>query len=61
MFADPAMSASAASSWGVGLNWYLNKNVKFNFDYEQTDFDGGTSGLLEEGEHVFLTRAQISF
>ncbi|MCU0771502.1 MAG: OprO/OprP family phosphate-selective porin [Verrucomicrobia bacterium] len=61
LFADPATSASAASSWGVGLNWYLNKSVKFNFDYEQTDFDGGTSGLLEEGEHVFLTRAQISF
>ena len=36
------------------LNWYLNKNVKVNFNYEQTDFTGGTSDFLtrrREGLH----------
>jgi phosphate-selective porin OprO/OprP len=45
----------------VGLNWHLNKNVKINLNYENTDFDGGTSGLLQNGEQVFMTRAQVSF
>jgi phosphate-selective porin OprO and OprP len=60
-YADPATSASAAAGWGVGLNWYLNKNVKVNFNYEQTDFTGGTTDFLKKGEKVFLTRAQFSF
>ncbi len=61
LYANPATSASAATSWGVGLNWYLNKNVKLNFNYEQTAFDGGTSAFLKNGEKVFLTRAQFCF
>lgn len=61
LLANPATSASAATSWGVGLNWYLNKNVKVNLDYEQTDFEGGTSDFLTNGEKAFLARAQFSF
>jgi phosphate-selective porin OprO and OprP len=61
LLANPATSATAATSWGVGLNWYLNKNVKLNFNYEQTAFNGGTSDFLKNGEKVFLTRAQFSF
>ncbi len=59
--ADSATSASGATSWAVGLNWFLNKNVKVNFDYEQTDFQGGSSPFLNKGEKVFFTRAQVSF
>jgi phosphate-selective porin OprO/OprP len=59
--ANPDTSASGATSWGVGINWHLNKNVKFNLNYEQTDFDGGTSEFLAAGEKVILTRAQVSF
>ena len=29
-----AASAKRASSWGAGLNWYLNRNIKVNLDYE---------------------------
>ncbi len=60
-FANPATSASLATSWGIGLNWYLNKNLKFNVDFEQTDFSGGTSEFLTKGENVILSRAQVSF
>jgi phosphate-selective porin OprO and OprP len=61
LYANPATSATKATTWGVGLNWYLNKNFKVNLDYENTEFKGGTSALLARGEQVILTRAQISF
>jgi phosphate-selective porin OprO and OprP len=61
LYANPNTSTSGATTWGVGLNWHLNKNFKVNLNYENTDFDGGTSPLLAEGEHVIMTRAQISF
>src|SRR5688572_30386064 len=35
-FADPLAAARQADSWGVGLNWYLNDNVKWLLDYEHT-------------------------
>lgn len=60
-FANPATSASKAASWGVGANWYLNRNVKLSLNYEQTDFSGGTSAFLDNGEKAILTRAQFSF
>ncbi|MEO8631494.1 MAG: porin, partial [Betaproteobacteria bacterium] len=37
-FADPTVSAHNAVAWAVGLNWYLNSNIKAMFDYEQTRF-----------------------
>jgi phosphate-selective porin OprO/OprP len=61
LFANPATSASKAASWGIGANWHLNRNVKLSLNYEQTDFDGGTSAFLENGEKAVLTRAQFSF
>jgi phosphate-selective porin OprO/OprP len=61
LFANPATSATKATTWGGGVNWYLNKNFKINADYEHTEFEGGTSPLLAHGEDVVLTRAQISF
>lgn len=42
-FADPLVAASEASSWGVGLNWYLNESVKWMLDYERTSFEGGAA------------------
>ena len=61
VFANDATSATEAFSWGLGLNWHLNKNVKASFNYDQTDFKGGTSDLLRKGEKAIFTRAQIAF
>lgn len=61
-FADPAAVASQASSWGLGLNWYLTGNLKLVANYTQTTFEGGAAaGADREDEKTFFTRAQFSF
>lgn len=61
-FADPSTSAKAAKTWAVGLNWYLNRNVKFMLDYDQTSFDGGAAQGADRSDEKFLVcRAQLSF
>lgn len=61
-YADPAVSARKASAYGLGLNWYLNENLKWVLDYEQTSFDGGAAGGADrEDEKVFLTRFALGF
>ncbi len=64
--ADPGSSATAASSWTLGLNWHLNRALRLMINYVQTDLDRAqpepTGALLREGgERAVLTRAQIAF
>jgi phosphate-selective porin OprO/OprP len=57
-------SAEEATSWGVGLNWYLNSNIRFYLDFESTHFDGGSkkpSALTARDEHALFGRVQFSF
>lgn len=62
LYANPATSARSAFSWAVGLNWHLNKNIKLQLDYEQTEFDDGAlNPFTANGEKAVLTRAQFSF
>lgn len=61
VFADPTKSARVDESWGIGLNWYLNRNVRFMLNYEQTDFTGGDVKGDRPKEHAILTRFQISY
>lgn len=61
LFANPASAASAADSIGLGLNWYLNRNLKVMLDYERTGFDGGAAGGDREDESVLFSRFQIAF
>lgn len=61
LFANASQSARSAESWSLGLNWYLNSNLKLVATYNRTDFDGGAAGADRETEKVVLTRAQLSF
>ncbi|WP_054773898.1 OprO/OprP family phosphate-selective porin [Methylogaea oryzae] len=38
---DPTKSIQKANSFAVGLNWFLNKNVRIMTDFERTSFTGG--------------------
>ncbi len=54
-------SAEQAAAWAIGLNWYLNRNLKASLNYEQTAFDGGRGNKDREDEKVILTRVQVAF
>ena len=65
--ADLTKSAEEATSYGVGLNWYLSKTVRASFDYFNTDFKlpagaalTGTPVVAHQ-ENAFVTRLQLSF
>ena len=34
-YADPAVAASGLDQWTVGVNWYLNRLLKFVVNYER--------------------------
>lgn len=61
IFSSASSNAHEAFSWALGLNWHLNRNFKFQVNYEQTDFKGGETDLLRDGERTVFTRAQIAF
>lgn len=58
-FADSTRSASKASMWSVGLNWYLNPNVMFALNFDRTDFEEGASSGDRKPENLILTRVQF--
>ena len=64
-YANLNSSASKATEWTVGLNWYLNKNAKMVFDYSQTKFVRGAPTAADNNgnrktENLFLTMLQLS-
>jgi len=63
-FADGTTSASEAKAFSLGVNWYLNRNVRVETSYSHTSFDGGTGAkatVTKQPEEVFFTRVQLSF
>lgn len=67
-FASPASNANQATSFGVGLNWYLSKAVVLKLDYYQTNFgfnaaapSVSTAPVLRQNEQAFITRFQLGF
>ncbi len=55
-------SASGADAWSIGLNWYLNKNIKVATSFSRTTFSGGKSGTVTaQPENVLFTRIQLAF
>ncbi|HME68370.1 MAG TPA: porin, partial [Myxococcota bacterium] len=62
LFSNPSTSARRARAVTVGLNWYINRNLKLQFNYERTLFQGGAPGGGDMGsEDAFLTRFQLAF
>ncbi len=61
-YASSASAVERAIAWTVGLNWYLNKNLKFMTDFESTFFDGGAAaGGNRKNENAILARFQLGF
>jgi phosphate-selective porin OprO/OprP len=61
-FANPATAARKAKAAGIGVNWYLNQNVKWQLDYDLTRFDGGAaSGGDRPDEKAIFTRVGLQF
>jgi phosphate-selective porin OprO/OprP len=59
-----AGSAQNAFSWSLSLNWYLNRNVKCIFEYDNTTFGGGskTPGTVTgQPEQALQGRLQFAF
>jgi phosphate-selective porin OprO/OprP len=69
LFSDPRASARSADAWAVGLNWWLNRDVRVNFDYSHTWFEGGgissssssPAAVTRKDENVLFTRVQLAF
>jgi len=55
--------ATAAKTWGVGLNWYLTADSKFAVNYDLTTFDNVTTGTVLKGnkERFLVARYQLAF
>ncbi len=68
-FADPATSARSATECAAGINWYLNRNVRFDTSFSHATFEGGGSSkstaapgiVTRRSENVLFTRIQLAF
>jgi phosphate-selective porin OprO/OprP len=60
-YASLASSVSRAQSWALGVNWYLNDNVKLMTDYEETYFTGGAASGNRTTEQALFSRVQLAF
>lgn len=74
-FANPLYSADEATSWSVGINWWLNRNLRVLTGFTHTTFEGGGTPsapnvpasltvpavVTTQDENVLSTRVQLSF
>ncbi|HTB82942.1 MAG TPA: porin [Candidatus Sulfotelmatobacter sp.] len=65
--ADPTKNADEAQAWSIGLNWYLNKNIRANLSYSRTTFSSyantkfAAGNVVSQPENVLFSRLQLSF
>ena len=58
--ASPTQSARRARERAIGLNWYVDRNIKMQVNYDESRFDGGAAGGDRVPEKVIMTRFQIA-
>ena len=62
IYANPSSSVSKETAVGLGVNWYLTKQVKVSVNYEHTTFEGGAAdGGDRPSEDFVVTRFQHAF
>jgi phosphate-selective porin OprO/OprP len=65
LLASAHTAIQRATAWSAGVNWYLNRHLKFVIDYEQTEFDQGagtsTNVLDRPTERIVFTRLQVAY
>lgn len=65
--AAPATAATEATSYGIGVNWYPAKAVRFSLNYFHTEFDAvpgvvpATTTVIGQDENAIFTRLQVVF
>ena len=66
------LSVSRATTWALGINWWMNSNIKLMADYSQTSYNDGAGVINSVGaltpavqslqtEKVWQTRVQLGF
>jgi len=73
-FSDPTTSARSAAAWSVGINWWLNRNVRVLTSFSHTTFQGGgevnpfipstttaPATVTHQDENILFTRIQLAF
>jgi phosphate-selective porin OprO/OprP len=73
-FSDPTTSARSAAAWSVGLNWWLNRNVRVLTSFSHTTFQGGgevnpyipstttpPATITHQDENIVFSRIQVAF
>ena len=61
LYANPSSAVTKEKAVGVGVNWYLTKQVKVSVNYEHTTFEGGAADGDRPSEDFVVTRFQHSF
>ena len=61
LFASPQASARRTREWAAGVNWYVNRNVKFVLNFDRAFFDGGAGTGNRPPENGILSRLQFVY
>jgi phosphate-selective porin OprO/OprP len=65
--ANPNVSATEVTTYGLGLNWYLSKSVRAGFNVFKNEFKlapeavPAANALIAGDETTFISRLQLSF
>jgi phosphate-selective porin OprO/OprP len=65
--ANPNVSATELTTYGLGLNWYLSKSVRAGFNVFQNEFKlapqaaPAANALISDDETTFISRLQLTF